>query len=82
MAVLPLNGKENSLINKGVIQGGTISPLLFTIFVNDLITTLDKKGYQTSLMLTILLYWVLGKKTTQSMVDYLELAAGQQHGSQ
>ena len=40
------NGKENSLINKGVIQGGTISPLLFTIFVNDLITTLDKIGYQ------------------------------------
>ena len=40
------NGKENSLINKGVIQGGTISPLLFTIFVNDLITTLDKKCYQ------------------------------------
>ena len=40
------NGRDNSLINQGVIQGGTISPTLFTIFVNDLIARLDKKGFQ------------------------------------
>lgn len=39
------NGEENSLINKGVIQGGTISPTLFTVFINDLLALLDKKGY-------------------------------------
>ena len=39
------NGSEISQINKGVIQGGTISPTLFTIFINDLIATLDRQGY-------------------------------------
>ena len=39
------NGEESSLINKGVIQGGTISPTLFTVFINDLLVLLDKKGY-------------------------------------
>ena len=39
------NGEENSLINKGVIQGGTISPTLFTVFINDLLVLLDKQGY-------------------------------------
>ena len=40
------NGNEQSLINQGVIQGGIISPTLFTVFVNDLLNSLDSKGYQ------------------------------------
>ena len=36
------NGEEISLINKGVIQGGTLSPTLFTVFINDLIDKLEK----------------------------------------
>ena len=39
------NGAEISLINKGVIQGGTLSPTLFTVFMDDLLIQLDKKGY-------------------------------------
>ena len=40
------NGNEQSLINQGVIQGGIISPTLFTVFVNDLLNSLDSGGYQ------------------------------------
>ena len=39
------NGDAISLINKGVIQGGTLSPTLFTVFMDDLLIQLDKKGY-------------------------------------
>ena len=35
------NGEEISQINKGVIQGGTLSPTLFTVFINDLIAKLE-----------------------------------------
>ena len=39
------NGQDISLINKGVIQGGTLSPTLFTVFMDDLLIRLDKAGY-------------------------------------
>ena len=39
------NGDQISLINKGVIQGGTLSPTLFTVFMDDLLIQLDQKGY-------------------------------------
>ncbi len=40
------NGKHQSLINQGVIQGGIISPTLFTVFINDLLIELNKQGLQ------------------------------------
>ena len=36
------NGRDISLINKRVIQGGTFSP---TVFMDDLLIRLDKAGY-------------------------------------
>ena len=39
------NGRDISLINKGVIQGGTLSPTLFTVFMDELLIRLDKAGY-------------------------------------
>ncbi len=39
-------GGELISIGKGVIQGGVLSPTLFIIMLNDLLTELKEKGFQ------------------------------------
>lgn len=45
ICILTKNGKSESVnVSKGVLQGETLSPLLFTLFVNDLEEFLIKEG--------------------------------------
>ena len=60
--------KEETPIRAGVIQGGIISPTLFTIFINDLIKNLEEQGVTTYAYADDMAIQVRGKPAIKKVI--------------